>query len=239
MSLKRLIPNAVKIKIRVLQRLFNDRMNGTDLLFAKYHEKPIDFAYFIQLEQEIKQTYQFENKLSNIKISCLRINDITVLPGQILSFWGIVGAPSLQNGFKTGRNIISGKLSEAIGGGLCQTSSIVYHLSLIAGLEIIERYNHTIDIYTEETRFTPLGADATVVFGYKDLRIRNNYDFPIKFFLEIKGNHLIAKLLSQEKIVEKPVFFNKIETSDFTEIQTTDVFGADLARSYYRKPQTG
>jgi hypothetical protein len=50
----------------------------------------------------------------------------------------------------------------------------VYHIGIIAGLDIIERYNHSVDIYTDDTRFAPLGTDATVVYGYKDLRIRNN-----------------------------------------------------------------
>jgi len=58
------------------------------------------------------------------------------------------------------------------GGGLCQLSGIIYHAVLEAGLEILERHPHSLDIYTATTRYTPLGSDAAVVYGHKDLRFK-------------------------------------------------------------------
>jgi hypothetical protein len=66
-------------------------------------------------------------------------------------------------------------------------------------LKIVERHQHSVDIYTEENRYTPLGTDATVVFGYKDLRIRNPYHFPIQFWFSVEENHFIGELCSKEK----------------------------------------
>ncbi len=238
MSLKSFVPISVKTKIRLLQRVLTDRITGTSSKFAKKGGGAVEFPFSISLSQPIMQSHLFENKLSNIKLSCEKINQLMIGPGEVFSFWEAIGAPNSQNGFKVGRNIISGKLSEAIGGGLCQTSSIVYHLSLITGLTIIERYNHTIDIYTDETRFTPLGADATVVYGHKDLRIFNQYGFAVKFFLEINGNRLTASLWSEKHIGENEVSFIKRDLKIGTEMDTVNQEKDVLAISFYKKPTT-
>ena len=113
--------------------------------------------------------------MHNLKLAIQSIESVDILPREIFSFWKIVGNPSKRNGFIGSRSIINGQVTNSIGGGLCQLSGLVYYLSLKSGLEILERHNHSMDIYTEETRFTPLGSDATVVYGYKDLKIRNNF----------------------------------------------------------------
>jgi vancomycin resistance protein VanW len=86
-------------------------------------------------------------------------------------------------------------------------------MSLIGGLKVIERYNHSVDIYSEESRFCPLGTDATIVYGYKDLRIQNTYAFPIKFQLEVQQDTLHVKLLSTFKLEENKLIIN-IENSE-------------------------
>ena len=90
---------------------------------------------------------------------------------------------------------MNGKLVFSAGGGLCQLSSLLYHLSLLAGLEILERHAHSVDIYQEEERFTPLGADATVSFPYRDLRIRNTFNCPIRFTIDLEEESIRGHLI--------------------------------------------
>ena len=52
-------------------------------------------------------------------------------------------------------------------------SGLIYYVSLMAGLEVLERHPHSRDIYDDQTRYAPLGADATVAYGFKDLRVLN------------------------------------------------------------------
>jgi vancomycin resistance protein VanW len=52
-----------------------------------------------------------------------------------------------------------------------------------------------------------LGTDATIVYGYKDLRIQNSYDFPMKFRLELMNGILKISLLSAEKLEENKLAF--------------------------------
>ena len=220
MKIKTVLPSKIRLVLKLLQRMIRDIINGNHSKFAKQRIQTSDFNYSINLVQEMKQTQLYEQKIENIKIAINKIEKVVVEPGEIFSFWKIIGEPSKKNGFKKGRNIVSGQVYEDYGGGLCQLSGIIYHLSLLGQLKILERYNHSMDIYTENTRYTPLGADATVVYGYKDFRIKNNYKIPIKFEFEINKQHLSATLLSTEKINAADITFEKKEKDNIVEVLT-------------------
>lgn len=103
-------------------------------------------------------------------------------------------------------------------------------------MEILERHHHSLDIYKEQDRYTPLGADATVVYGYKDLRFRNPYAFPIRFDFRISNSTLIGNVYSTEKILTQSLQFQRLSTHNtLIEVHT---FGAEqqlLATSVYQR----
>ena len=47
--------------------------------------------------------------------------------------------------------------------------------------------------------YVPYGQDATVAYGYKDLKFKNNTEFPILIWAEGKGNRIYLALYGQEK----------------------------------------
>lgn len=220
MSIKRLLPKALKIWIKQSWRWYEDKRKGYSTKWASQPKKKRDFLFFLELKQPIFSTHLSTNKIHNIQKASQRIESFIIKPKQILSFWQCVGAPNKTNGFKKGRNLIAGKLKEDYGGGLCQISGMVYHLSLIAGLKILERHNHSVDIYKESERYTPLGSDATVVYGYKDLRILNNHPFPIYFQFEITKKGFIGKVYSEQKITKHKIIF-ETKTFENQKIVTT------------------
>ena len=229
----------IKLQIRLFQRVLRDLRKGTRRQFARIGDsgKP-DFRHSISLSQPIRSSATLENKLVNIRLACTRIGPVTVYPGQVFSFWNIVGKPSATNGFRRSRNIIDGQLSEDVGGGLCQVSGILYHLALLTGLKVTERHAHSLDIYQEEERHTPLGADATVVFGYKDLRLANPYSFPVAFSFEISDNQLICTLLSDVLIEKKTVEFRRTIVDGYEKVTTilmSDSSEKVIAESQYDK----
>lgn len=195
----------IKLIAQLTKRFIKDVISGDRFQFAKKHDKRIDFEYFISLNQKINNSDTLENKLYNFAIANQKINQYIIQSNEIFSFWHIVGNPNFQ--FKSGRTIKENKITSSIGGGLCQISGLIYYISLKAGLIILERHNHSVDIYRDETRFCPLGTDATLVYGYKDLRILNPYSFPIKFEMTVSNNHIEVKLLSTSKIKEKNLDF--------------------------------
>lgn len=232
--MKKFIPTVVKLKFRVIKRQITDLKFISKNRFAKKRPQENVSGFSITIQQEIKKGTFLENKIHNLKLASKTINEICIYPGELFSFWKIVGYPSEKNGFKKGRNIVNQKISEEVGGGLCQLSGIIYHTALTANLQILERHNHSVDIYSEEERFTPLGADATVVYGYKDLRIKNNTDFPIQFKIEIEGSHISCSLNSQKEIEEHHVTFNTIDKGKKIEV-VTFIENKKVAISFYNK----
>ena len=126
------------------------------------------------------------------------------------------------------------------GGGLCQLAGIVYHLALIAGLTVRERHNHSVDIYAEDERFAPLGSDATVVYGYKDLRIQNNYDFPIRFGFTLDDRSLSCSLESGQAIAAGRLVLERQAVEGGEEVAAKRVVqGREelVARSRYKRQE--
>lgn len=195
----------IKLYRKVILRFLSDLISGELRRFTRKSTGLIPLNHSLSISQVIVKNETFESKVFNFNLASDKINEHMIMPNEIFSFWHVIGNPEKQ--FQKGRTIQNGKIIEEVGGGLCQVSGIVYHMSLIAGLKILERVNHSVDIYTETSRFCPLGTDATIVYGYKDLRIQNSFAFPIKFRLEVLNGILKISLLSTEKLAENKLEF--------------------------------
>jgi vancomycin resistance protein YoaR len=166
----------------------------------------------------------FENKIHNIQLAISRIAPPVLLPGQIFSFWDAALAPTAENGYREGAMFINRQVKTSLGGGLCQLSGLIYNLALLSGCEIIERYNHSIDAYGED-RYIPLGRDATVAYGKKNLRFRNPYNFAIYFELQVDEQRAWGNVLGERQI-ENQIH---IETSLLRTIPSATCWVADTA----------
>ncbi len=138
----------------------------------------------------------FENKLHNIRLAISRIPP-ALQKGQEFSFWHKALAPTAENGYREGAMFINHQVRTSLGGGLCQLTGLLYNLALLSGCKIVERYNHSIDAYGEE-RYIPLGRDATVAYGRKNLRFCNPYDFPLMFELHVDEQRAWGRVLGAE-----------------------------------------
>ncbi len=233
--MKKYIPTSVKRLIKQSLRASKDLRTRDCKLFAKVRNEKIDVIYTSTLQQPIFASNLYENKIHNLKLAGAEINRYTLAPGEIFSFWNIIGNPTSAKGYKKGRNLVNGKLSEEEGGGLCQLSGIIYHIALINGLEILERYPHSVDIYTEETRFTPLGADATIVYGYKDLRIKNNSPGILRFEFVVEMDQLTCKLQSTEKMESREIVFERVKPNEVMTSYQKNGSSVHIATSIYKK----
>ncbi len=192
------LPYQWKLQYRLLQRFFHEQKSNR--FYSKNHDEKEIGNHTIEFKQNIRKGDFHENKIHNLKIVCEKVNNLVIHPQEVFSFWKTVGKPSKQNNFKEGRNLIKNSISQDFGGGICQFSSILYFSALQSGLEILERHPHSIDIYKEDERFAPLGSDSTVVFGYKDLQIKNNFSFPVQFKCRVHENQLYFTIISQNEI---------------------------------------
>ena len=124
-----------------------------------------------------------ENTIYNIRLASEVINGILVKPQEIFSFNKYVGPAEKADGYKESTIIANGVFVNGYGGGICQVSSTLYNASLLANLPIVERYNHS--VYGEATKYVPLGQDAAIFYGFKDLRFKNNSDHAIVIFSKV------------------------------------------------------
>jgi len=114
------------------------------------------------------------NRVHNIKLSSSRTNNYVMVSGEVFSLLDALGDFNRSSGYKEAFVLYNGELEPQYGGGSCQIASTFYNAALLAGLEIIERYNHGIyfTIY-------PLGRDASIYTGFRDLKIKNNTGHPV------------------------------------------------------------
>ncbi len=126
-----------------------------------------------------------DNRLTNIKITCSRINNTTVKANEEFSFCDVVGKPTSADAFGKDNKII-----KAIGGGNCQVSTTVYNAALgVKGLKITERHEHDRDVaYIED------GKDATIAYDYLDLKFKNTNNFDIKLYSYVKNKKVYVKI---------------------------------------------
>ncbi len=111
----------------------------------------------------------------NVKLAGEACNGVVLNDGDIFDYNAVVGKRTTDRGFGAAPAYVNGETVDTIGGGICQVSSTVYYATLLANLEIVERYAH---------RYAPnyitWGMDATVSWGGPEFRFRNNTGYPIR-----------------------------------------------------------
>ena len=188
-----------------LRRLAGDWLTGRNRRMVAPSERLLleGAAYPVRLsiEQRVLATDYVQAKLHNIETARRRLENLPVPPDGIFSFWSVVGRPTAARGFLPGRSLLGGQLMPDYGGGLCQLSGLIYYLCVQAGLEILERHPHSRDIYEDAERYTPLGTDATVAYGFKDLRVLNTLHAPVCFRVST-GTETITGCLCSPAAIE-------------------------------------
>lgn len=127
--------------------------------------------------KEVLGTYTTEyggtaDRQTNVKITTKYASNVLLGPGEVYNFDKQIGARTEERGYKLAKGITGqGKLEDVLGGGICQVSTTLFNAVFVAGLEVLERHNHSLYI-----SHYPDGRDATVTVGGKNLRFRNNTD---------------------------------------------------------------
>ncbi|HEX9399348.1 MAG TPA: VanW family protein [Anaeromyxobacter sp.] len=129
-------------------------------------------------------------KETNVRRAAALVDGALVGPGASFSWHRHVGPPSAARGFAPGPEIHEGRLVAGLGGGACQVSNLVYWLALHAGMEIVERHRHDLDLFPDHDRTAPFGCGATVYFPTRDLRFRNPGPEPLLLELCVEDGAL-------------------------------------------------
>lgn len=112
---------------------------------------------------------------ANVANGCRLLNGITMYPGDEISALESITPFSEENGYYMAASYLNGQVVDSLGGGICQVSTTLYNAVLLAELEVVERYNHSMIVtYVEPS------ADAAIAESSgKDFKFKNNLDYPI------------------------------------------------------------
>ena len=110
------------------------------------------------------------NRRQNVRMATKYCSNILMAPGDIFNVDKQIGPRTAARGFLTAPGIVGpGKLEDVYGGGICQVSTTIFNTVFFAGLEVVQRFNHS--IYIDHY---PQGRDATVTADGKNLKFRND-----------------------------------------------------------------
>lgn len=113
------------------------------------------------------------NKVTNLSRAVPCLDGLVLRPGQVMSYWYLIGRPSRRKGYVPGMVLRNGTVQTGIGGGLCQLSNLIYWMTLHTPLMVRERWRHGFDVFPDAERTQPFGSGATCSYNYIDLQIEN------------------------------------------------------------------
>ena len=169
---------------------------------------------------------------NNVKLSGEAVNGTILNDGDIFDYNQVVGKRTTDRGYGPAPSYINGETVDSIGGGICQTSSTIYLATLLANLEIVERYAH---------RYAPsyitMGMDATVSWGGPEFRFKNNTGYPIRIDVSYENSEITVSIYGT-KTDDTTVKMTR-EVISSTGYQTEYVETEDLPWGTQQQKQSG
>ena len=187
------LPFELRLWIALRRRAWRDYRAGTVFLDRSNHDRP---TQYIHSEYELSfidypgQESVATAKRNNQRLLAEALDGAVLRPGETFSLWRLAGRPQSDEGYAPGAVIREHVLVTEMGGSTCLLSTVVYNAALLANLEIVERHCHSIDAYGAD-RYFELGRDCTIVHGYRDLRFRNPFEYPVT--LNVASNSLSVR----------------------------------------------
>jgi vancomycin resistance protein YoaR len=177
---------------------------------------------------------QDENVKRNIMMACGRLDGIVIQPNSVFSFNDTVEEGSAKNGYVMGRVLYRDSVVMEPGGGLCQVSSTLFNAFLLAGCVIMERHRHF-----QPVTYVPLGLDATIKYGKKDLKIKNPYPHRIRIGMQLNEKSLIAIIGSESKLTYNYEIYTEENEVPAPSGEDTDRIRQGISVLVYRKKYSG
>ena len=153
-----------------------------------------------------------ENKVTNLSLAAPKVSGILIRPGEIFSFWKLVGNCSEKKGYKMGLTISLGRVSEGIGGGMCQFTNLLHWMVLHTPLTITEHHHHDgFDLFPDFGRQIPFGTGTSVFYNHIDYRLKNNTDQTFQIIVYTTDKYLCGEIRAEKELPVKYHIYVKDE----------------------------
>lgn len=152
-----------------MNRYFASTRSPESLEFQCFsHQTPL-----LRRLKDVDMKYQY-NKITNLRLAAEKLDGIIIKPGEVFSYWKLIGKPTARKGYLEGMILNGGKVLSGVGGGLCQMSNLIFWMTLHTPLTVVERHRHGYDVFPDSNRTQPFGSGATCFYPHGDLMIHNN-----------------------------------------------------------------
>ncbi|CAA9586752.1 MAG: Vancomycin B-type resistance protein VanW [uncultured Thermomicrobiales bacterium] len=123
----------------------------------------------------------------NIEIAVEAIDGTLLSPGETFSLNQTVGRRTRARGFEEATVFVDAEKVQGVGGGVSQVTGTLFNAAALAGLKINE-----VNPHSRPVDYIPVGRDATVAWGSKDLKFTNNTGGPVYIQYDFDGRRLRA-----------------------------------------------
>ncbi len=153
----------------------------------------------------------------NMALATRRLCGTVIPAGGVFSFNGQLGQASRAEGYQVGRVFIGDRIVPGYGGGVCQVASTIYNAALRAGLPIAERHQHGLTV-----PYLLPGEDATISYGYLDLRVENDTGEPIRLVTRAQGGRVTAEFFGTRQPPEVRWIHKEMSRTPFYTVRRND-----------------
>ncbi len=127
---------------------------------------------------------------SNIRTALSNFNAFEVKVGEAVSFNEVVGSRTTLRGYKEATVYYGATITEGVGGGICQAASTLYAAVLQAGMDVIERHNHSMVVaYCKASMDAAVSEDAQDDFVFV-----NNTDYNIYIYTDVTREYATVNI---------------------------------------------
>lgn len=171
------------------------------------------------------------NRINNVTVAASNLNGLVLQPGETLSISDAIKPRTAANGYREAGAYLNGEVVSALGGGICQVSSTTYNAAMNSGLTILERHPHSMPVH-----YLPLGLDAAISAGSKDLKLRNDYDLPVTIQAGVSGKNLTISIVMNSSLLRGQTYklWSTVtgHNAANTYLSTYDASGAETGRTF-------
>lgn len=140
-----------------------------------------------------------ENKVHNLKLAAATIDHMLIRPGETFSFSLATRHADRRESYREGLTVINGELTTAPGGGMCQLSNLLFWVFLHSPLTVVERHGHGSKDFPDPPSDAPMGVDATLAEGWKDLKVRNDTDYTFQIHVAFDAENISGHLYADRQ----------------------------------------
>ncbi len=131
-------------------------------------------------------------RVTNIRRAAELLDGHILNAGATFSLNDVLGRRTLDRGFVVAPQIETGKLRDAVGGGVSQVATTLFNAAFFAGLRLDQHTPHEFYI----SRYPP-GREATVSWGGPELVFTNDWSAPLVMLLDVGDASITVRFYSR------------------------------------------